>query len=94
MASTIGSRIRKIRKAAGLSLAELGQRTGIDRTQLSKMENDIFDLPAIHRVRRIAKALDVMPDDIVLGHAAAFREQQRITAAAMKKAAADMAGEV
>jgi transcriptional regulator with XRE-family HTH domain len=67
MTSTIGSRIKKMRKAAGLKLAALSAITHIDQSQLSKMENDKFDLPSVERIRRIAAALNTTPNDIIIG---------------------------
>ena len=67
MSATIGSRIKMLRKAAGLKVSGLADLTKIDQSQISKMENDKYSLPAVERIRRIARALGVTPNDIILG---------------------------
>jgi transcriptional regulator with XRE-family HTH domain len=57
MYMTIGSNIRKARKAAGLTQIELGERCGWDeaQTRISKYENDERE-PNFEDLKTIAKA--------------------------------------
>ncbi len=45
------------REKRGVTLAELSQRTGIDKSNLSKLENDINANPTLETLMRIARAL-------------------------------------
>ncbi len=94
MPSTIGSRIRRRRKEADLTIAELAQRTGINSSQLSKMENSRFDLPSVGRVVAICRVLNAPLDEVILGQADAYRERVRMHNAAIEAAAKEMAGEL
>lgn len=60
----IGHRIRKIRKAHGLSQEELAERVDISTTHMSHIEtgNTKLSLPVLVA---IAKALDVRTDDLL-----------------------------
>ncbi len=94
MPSTIGTRIRSRRKKAGLTIADLAKKTGIDQSQLCKMENEIHGLPGTERLIKICRALDAPMDEVILGNAEAYREKARINTAAIEKAAKEMAGEL
>lgn len=60
----IGQRIRKIRKARGLSQEQLAERIGISTTHMSHIEtaNTKLSLPVFVT---IAEALDVRADDLL-----------------------------
>lgn len=64
----IGQRIRKIRKAHGLSQEELAEKIDISTTHMSHIEtgNTKLSLPVFVD---IAAALDVRADDLLSGHA-------------------------
>lgn len=47
------------RKARGLSLGEVAERTGIDKSRLSKLENDPRSNPTLATLTRIASAIGV-----------------------------------
>ncbi|OYV96724.1 MAG: hypothetical protein B7Z73_00220 [Planctomycetia bacterium 21-64-5] len=49
--------LRKCREAAGVSLASLSERTGIDRAALSRLETGAQDNPTINTLQRYAFAL-------------------------------------
>jgi ribosome-binding protein aMBF1 (putative translation factor) len=49
--------LRKARAAAGLSLADMKRRTGIDRAALSRLENAVTENPTIETLSRYAGAL-------------------------------------
>lgn len=54
----LGRRIRELRRERGLTLEELGNRTGFSKSLLSKVENAQVS-PPIATLSRIASALDV-----------------------------------
>lgn len=61
---TIGQRIRKIRKARGLSQEKLAEKVGISTTHMSHIEtaNTKMSLPTF---AEIASALDVRTDELL-----------------------------
>lgn len=63
---TFGVRIRQLRKAHNLTLRELAEQVGINFTYLSKVENDRADPPAEATIRRLANALGVDADELIL----------------------------
>jgi transcriptional regulator with XRE-family HTH domain len=52
----------RLREENGLSLYELSQRSGINRSNLHRMENGIITDPSRDTLNRIARALDVEPE--------------------------------
>lgn len=54
----IGARIRELRKAQGLSLADLSDKTGLSTGYISQIERDISD-PSYRALGEIAKGLGV-----------------------------------
>ncbi|HQX51638.1 MAG TPA: helix-turn-helix transcriptional regulator [Planctomycetaceae bacterium] len=67
--STIGQRIREIRKSRNLTQRELADRVGINFTYLSRVENDRLDdeqTPREETLQRIASALQTDPDELLL----------------------------
>ena len=67
--STIGQRIREIRKSRNLTQRELAERVGINFTYLSRVENDRLDdeqTPREETLQRIANALRTDPDELLL----------------------------
>jgi ribosome-binding protein aMBF1 (putative translation factor) len=53
----LGQQIKAIREAAGLSLADVAEKTGIDKAMLSRLENGRHDNPTVDTLSRIAKAI-------------------------------------
>lgn len=49
--------LRKTREAAGLSLADVAERSGIDKAALSRLENGVHDNPTVETLMRYAAAL-------------------------------------
>lgn len=49
--------LKKAREAAGLSLADVAERSGIDKAALSRLENGVHDNPTILTLLRYAAAL-------------------------------------
>jgi len=51
------SELKKIREAAGLSLADVAERSGIDKAALSRLENGVRDNPTVDTLMRYARAV-------------------------------------
>ncbi len=49
--------LKKAREAAGLSLADVAERSGIDKAALSRLENGVHDNPTVETLMRYAAAL-------------------------------------
>jgi DNA-binding XRE family transcriptional regulator len=49
--------LKKAREEAGLSLADVAERSGIDKAALSRLENGIHDNPTIETLLRYAAAI-------------------------------------
>jgi hypothetical protein len=49
--------LKKVRQSAGLSLADLAERTGMDKAVLSKMENGQHGIPTLPSLARYAHAV-------------------------------------
>ena len=65
--SSIGTRIKAARKAAGKTQAQLAELIGCATITIRQYEAD-KRLPSIIQMRRIAAALDVYVADLVEGH--------------------------
>jgi transcriptional regulator with XRE-family HTH domain len=61
----LGARIRRERKRAGLTLAQLSQSTGLSKAYLVKLETDRNSNPSLDVLRRIADVLDVTIADLI-----------------------------
>ena len=67
--TTVGQRIREIRKECNLTQRELAEKVGINFTYLSRVENDRLDdnqTPREETIQRIATALDADADELLL----------------------------
>jgi DNA-binding XRE family transcriptional regulator len=60
--ASLGEQFREAREAAGLSLAEMSEKTGIDRATLSKFENGVRGNPTLATMTRYAEALELRVD--------------------------------
>jgi DNA-binding XRE family transcriptional regulator len=49
--------LKKTRESAGLSLADVAERSGIDKAALSRLENGVHDNPTVETLMRYAAAL-------------------------------------
>lgn len=49
--------LKKVRQAAGLTLADLAERTGMDKAVLSKLENGQHGIPTLPSLARYAQAV-------------------------------------
>lgn len=59
-------RIRELRQAEGLTLAELAEKVGVSTPHLSEVERGKKNLNN-HLIVRIANALGVSPEDLIAG---------------------------
>lgn len=66
LAHVFGLRVRKLRDAAGMTLDDIAQRSGVSRAMLSKVERGEKS-PTIGIATRIAQALDTSLSDLVGG---------------------------
>lgn len=67
--TTIGRRIREIRKQRNLTQRELAERVGLNFTYLSRVENDRLDAdqtPREDTIQKIARALNTDADELLL----------------------------
>ena len=67
--TTVGQRIREIRKQRNLTQRELAEKVGINFTYLSRVENDRLDdeqTPREETLQKIARALDTDSDELLL----------------------------
>lgn len=67
--TTVGQRIREIRKQRNLTQRELADRVGINFTYLSRVENDRLDdeqTPREETLQKIALALNTDSDELLL----------------------------
>ncbi len=60
---TFGERLRRVRRAQGLTLRQLAEMVSVDFTYLSKLENDRFAPPADTTITRLSEALSISPDE-------------------------------
>jgi transcriptional regulator with XRE-family HTH domain len=49
--------LKKAREAAGLSLADVAEKSGIDKAALSRLENGVHDNPTVETLMRYAAAV-------------------------------------
>jgi transcriptional regulator with XRE-family HTH domain len=73
-AESLGDRIARLRRAKGWNQRELGRRTGMKATQISKYERGIY-VPRADALPRLSAALGVSADYLLTGRS--FREPQR-----------------
>ncbi|WP_205700216.1 helix-turn-helix domain-containing protein [Erysipelothrix sp. HDW6A] len=62
----LGVNLRRIRKYKNYTLRQLGVRTGLDHSDISKIERGIRTDVTIQTVIKLAAALEVSLDDLVL----------------------------
>jgi transcriptional regulator with XRE-family HTH domain len=53
----LGSTVRKLRKAAGLTQEELGDNVGVDRSYISQIETGVQAIPSMGVLRALAREL-------------------------------------
>ena len=60
-----GGAMKRIRGRKGMSQGDIFRTTGLERSYLSKFENNKIPYPRFNTVARIAKALDVSLDEFI-----------------------------
>lgn len=65
MALTFGSKLREYRRRANISQRDLAQRTGIDFSYISKLENDRIPPPSADTIVKICDVLDIDPNELL-----------------------------
>src|SRR5499427_5276397 len=76
--ATFGQRLRHLRRARNLTLAELGARVGRAPSALSLLENGRRE-PKLSLIEALAKALSVSPDELLRPQPPSRRTQLEIT---------------
>jgi transcriptional regulator with XRE-family HTH domain len=61
----VGKRIQELRKIRGMSQDDLGDKLGVTRSFVSKMENGKKKISLEH-VEKIAQILHVLPEDLLV----------------------------
>ncbi|PKR77197.1 transcriptional regulator [Halalkalibacillus sediminis] len=61
----IGERVKRYRKAMGMSLTELAERAGVAKSYLSALERNIQQNPSIQFLEKIASELNVSVDQLL-----------------------------
>ena len=61
-----GPKLRELRTKVGLSLQELGTRTGVDSSYLSKIENGVKPPPSKRVILRLAQVLKVSDGELLM----------------------------
>ncbi len=70
----VADNVRVLRKAAGLSQEELAHEAGLDRTYISQVERERRNVTIVV-LARIAAALKVSPEKLLIGGSAAARKR-------------------
>lgn len=65
MDETLGRALRERRRAAGLSQRELAERTNLDFSYISKLENGRLPPPAADTIVAISRVLRVPPEELL-----------------------------
>lgn len=61
---TFGERLRRTRRARGMTQRQLAELVSVDFTYLSKLENNRLPPPADSTITRLSEALTVSPDEL------------------------------
>ncbi|MFI6883771.1 helix-turn-helix transcriptional regulator [Streptosporangium canum] len=59
----LGARLREIRERQRLTQEQLGERAGVDRKTINRIENGLYS-PRLDNLFHIADALDVPPQEL------------------------------
>ena len=76
-AMSIGSEVRKYRKGAGLSQADLAEKTMLSLRTIQRIEND-KNTPRGYTIKAIAQALDIAPEQLAESKSADDRVLQKL----------------
>ncbi len=56
--------LKEIRKQHGMTQEQLAERSGVEQTTISRIENEDIKRPRWEIVARLARALNVRPEDL------------------------------
>jgi transcriptional regulator with XRE-family HTH domain len=62
-----GERLSKIRKEEKQSQQQVGDKAGVKREYLCKIETGILSNPSLKTIKRIAKAFDISLSELFVG---------------------------
>lgn len=65
MAQTFGTKLRAYRRQANISQRELAEKTGIDFSYISKLENDRIPPPSADTIVKICNVLGIDPHELL-----------------------------
>jgi transcriptional regulator with XRE-family HTH domain len=65
-AARFAENVRRLRRQAGISAEELGERAGVDRTHVGSIENGRVE-PRLGTLIRLIGALGTTPDEVLDG---------------------------
>jgi transcriptional regulator with XRE-family HTH domain len=65
MANGFGAALREYRRKAGISQRELAERTGLDFSYISKIENGRIPSPAADTIVMICEVLEIPPEELL-----------------------------
>ena len=57
--------LKSIRKSKKLSQLQLSKRSGINRSYICELENDIYINPGLDVVCKLCRALEVTPNELI-----------------------------
>lgn len=60
-----GAKIQTLRKNKGMTLKDLSSKTGISRTKLSNIENEVYHVVDLSHIRKICDVLGILLFDIM-----------------------------
>ena len=63
--NNIGENIKKRRTKLGLSQEDFAQKSGVKYTTLTKIESGVIKTPSVFMMEKIAKALDVLIEQLL-----------------------------
>ena len=61
-----GTKLRELRKKAGLTLKELADKVDVDFTYLSKIENEALPPPSKKVIQKLAEVLNTNEDELLI----------------------------
>jgi transcriptional regulator with XRE-family HTH domain len=85
MSTSFGTKLRDIRRQAGISQRTLAEKVGLDFSYISKLENDRLAAPAAETVVRLANLLGCPAEDLL---SAAQKMPQNVESALSSEPAA------
>jgi transcriptional regulator with XRE-family HTH domain len=62
--TTLGTLLTQLRTRAGLSMYQLAQRAGLNRSTLMRIEDGTYAQPSVETLNTLARALQVEPEEL------------------------------